>query len=458
MRSNKGNHFFLWIAKDSHHILRVITATAAEPCVVMETIYRPKVDPVFTVEDFNFNLPPNLVNLSESAMGFVGTGELVDFLLKQGGMVRRAAVTAEPAPPRPSPAIADLLGGVAMVEGENGVATGFLAKIHDVVCVVTNLHVIAANDKIVVKSVKGDAIPVQGVIGAVGSDIALLRVANPAAATTLLTLAKEVFKTVKIGDQVTVLGNRLGGGVATDLQGGVKGIGSNQIEVDAPFQPGNSGSPIVSLASGEVVGVAAYTEVVSLPSFSSKGSIAQNSGAVGREQRWFGFRLDDVAKWETIDLRRLRAQYQQVETFRNNSMALLAFFRNDIDTAKANPEMRSILERFESRLGLARNASDAAKLDEVKTLISYLKAFANAGVMELTGGQFYDYFRTNQYWDANVSDQLKFRADLLQALKENEAAVSAYADAVRNGSQLPTGTGGGGGRSNVRRGSGGGGS
>ena len=60
-----------------------------------------------------------------------------------------------------------------------------------------------------------------------------------------------------IGETITVLGNSDGRGVVTEMRGRILGVGPQQIEVDAPFVVGNSGSPVLNRA-GRVVGVASY--------------------------------------------------------------------------------------------------------------------------------------------------------------------------------------------------------
>lgn len=60
-----------------------------------------------------------------------------------------------------------------------------------------------------------------------------------------------------IGETITILGNSDGRGVVTEIRGHILGVGPQQIEVDAPFVVGNSGSPVLNRA-GRVVGVASY--------------------------------------------------------------------------------------------------------------------------------------------------------------------------------------------------------
>ena len=67
-----------------------------------------------------------------------------------------------------------------------------------------------------------------------------------------------VDENASIDDDVVVLGNAEGGGVINTIKGKIVGVGPNLVEVDAAFVPGNSGSPIIHLKTGKVIGVATY--------------------------------------------------------------------------------------------------------------------------------------------------------------------------------------------------------
>ena len=60
-----------------------------------------------------------------------------------------------------------------------------------------------------------------------------------------------------IGDPVVVLGNSDGRGVVTEIRGKVIGVGPREIEIDAAFVVGNSGSPVLD-RHGRVIGIATY--------------------------------------------------------------------------------------------------------------------------------------------------------------------------------------------------------
>jgi len=131
--------------------------------------------------------------------------------------------------------------------------------------VVTNLHVLGNNTKFTIKTLAGNnvRVDVKSLKAAVGADIALLGIAEGQDELTPLISSSNVLETTKIGNKIVVIGNRLGGGVATQTIGNIRGIGPSQIEVDAKFQSGNSGSPIYDIESKQIVGVASYTQTIS---------------------------------------------------------------------------------------------------------------------------------------------------------------------------------------------------
>jgi serine protease Do len=360
---------------------------------------------------------------------------LVDNALGHGAA---AAGTAAVGPAPTSQTLTEAqLAGVVLIEGDKGVATGFFAKVRGVLCVVTNLHVLGDNEKVTVKDMEGKVVAVQNIVGAVGADIALLRVLNPSKVPDPLDTADDVLKTAKIGDPVLVVGNSLGGGVATQTVGQIKGIGPNRVELDAQFQHGNSGSPIFDLSTKQVIGVAAYAQTRTVQVIGNRGGNrgrrGGGGGGVQSETRWFGYRLDTVSQWENIDWIQWRAQSQKVSDFRETSEAVLAVLEGKFEDAKkASPRLQSIIAPCDAALARTEKAKAAveppaqADLDQIRTMLGAVNAFADAGTKEFSDGEYYDFFRHGEYFETSVPQQVSFRTELIKALKdlENEVATT----------------------------------
>jgi Trypsin-like peptidase domain len=194
--------------------------------------------------------------------------------------------------------------GLVFFEGKAGKGSGFITDIQGRKYLVTNAHVVAAIKAATFKLL--DSTPVQiGSSGvAVGHDLVALAVVE--GGTSIPPMAS-VDKEAEIGDAVVVLGNAEGAGVVNLLEGKLLGIGPNLVEVDAPFVPGNSGSPIIHVQSGKVIGVATYAMV-------------KKTGPRQEKIRRFGYRLDSVQQWQTVDWKRFYAEDDEVERVKKATM------------------------------------------------------------------------------------------------------------------------------------------
>lgn len=76
----------------------------------------------------------------------------------------------------------------------------------------------------------------------------------------------------------------------TEIKGKVTGIGPDLVEVDAAFVPGNSGSPIIHVKTGKIIGIATFATIKKMDGF-GKDSKFNNV------ERRFGYRLDNVSTW-----------------------------------------------------------------------------------------------------------------------------------------------------------------
>jgi hypothetical protein len=178
---------------------------------------------------------------------------------------------------------------LVIVTGDEGAGSGFICKNGNSTFLYTNIHIIADLLNPSFTRLDGVAVATGATNVSAGRDIARINVKNPPG--NPLEAVANFDESVRIGDDVIVLGNSGGGGVVTALKGALVGIGPDRIEVSAKFIPGNSGSPIIHVKTGKVIGIATYLTV--RREDPTKGGTPT--------VRRFGFRIDNAAKWEGVD-------------------------------------------------------------------------------------------------------------------------------------------------------------
>lgn len=467
-QTTTGRSLTLWIDKGSFLIQRVVAQSTggmnrfrSGPTMgppqfspsggvsFSETVYDQRISPALGSSDFT-TLPPDLDKIDVSQTGFYAIADLVKLATPPAasvfgepgaqppsGAVVTPAPTPPPAPVAPTPTVTEQqvlsteqMEGIVLIDGDEGTATGFMTQIKGVDFVVTNQHVLGENKKIILKNLHGEVVPVLQIFGAVGSDIAIMRIAK---GQGKLKLAEDVLKSVKIGDKIVVVGNRLGGGVATQTSGHVLGVGPTRIEVNANFEPGNSGSPIFATGSNEVVGVATYAETRRAAVEESASSNSFGSASPSKvDKRWFGYRLDGITKWEAINMERWHAQGERIEKFRDMSEALVAVIRLNWKKAAANERLATLIGDFEAR-AQKLGSNRVGMADEVKSLIYNVRNLAESGIRDFESGEYYDYYRTCLYWEESVPMQVEYRKAIVAVLKKYEANSSTYLSKMRNG-------------------------
>lgn len=312
------------------------------------------------------------------------------------------------------------MAAIVLIKTRDGQGTGFMARVNDVPFVITNLHVVADPTDLRVTTSNGRSVPVQAAFAAKGHDIALLRVED---APATLIMAADVVDS-RIGDEIAVVGNRLGGGVLTQEVGQIVGIGPDRIEVDAAFQPGNSGSPIINLRTGEVIGIATYLQNVSVIGGDRRAARNEDE-KIDREltTRWFGFRFDSVRQWERIDWVEWQRQSELLRRYQENSEVLLSLLRGERHLYLKNPAMRSIVQRFERDVSGKTSADFRTRRS--RELIVDLVNFSRLDKATLEG-RFYDHFETSAYFDSSIRLQKEFRQHLTNYLEERERDVRGF--------------------------------
>ncbi len=203
----------------------------------------------------------------------------------------------------PAPQKAFSMGSIAIINTEGGSGSGFVVEMDGRKYLVTNQHVLDCMDSIDIKTLENVRIRPVGFEISRKLDLVRLEITNDVPA---LAIKQEL---PAIGDTVKVYGNSAGGGVATEIEGKVLGVGPDLIEVDAEFVEGNSGCPMLNNDS-EVIGVAAYaTHYQDTENLLSKNTRFQ-------EIRRFGIRLN-TGDWTAVSPRLYQDQARELSDYEN---------------------------------------------------------------------------------------------------------------------------------------------
>jgi hypothetical protein len=195
-------------------------------------------------------------------------------------------------------------------------------------------------------------------------------------------------QTVMVNDSIVVYGNTGGGDVANAISGKLTGIGPNRIEIDAAIEHGNSGSPIIQERSGKVIGIATYSTEEDLLSGEKK-------------VRRFGYRLDTVKQWETVDWTRFYMEADELDTIAATTEELQQAFKelNGLNQrankvrvyAYDSPAIRTALDDFYSALNQAKTQRAVTRADNnlLDSLNNISRDYGSSSKPTFT----YEYFR-----------------------------------------------------------------
>jgi serine protease Do len=153
----------------------------------------------------------------------------------------------------PAQIAANAMPSIVAIRTPNGLGTGFVVRADG--WIVTNLHVVAGSDRVLVRLPSEKILPVVEVMNASPEhDLVVLRIE----AKDLPPLALGDSGSVRPGDPVVAIGHPLGfeDTVSNGLLSGVRKVdGMVLLQVSAPIAPGSSGGPLFN-EQGEVIGVA----------------------------------------------------------------------------------------------------------------------------------------------------------------------------------------------------------
>lgn len=342
---------------------------------------------------------------------------------KPGGKKTDAApdasvdVPAAPINPTTQAATAELVktysNSLVFVSGTTGDGSGFLAKYSTGNFLFTNAHVAAGVRGATFKTLEGTEVKLGAASCAVGHDVFLMQATTSGQPFEIM---KEVDQNASIGDEVVVLGNAEGAGVINTIVGKIVGLGPQLVEVDAPFQPGNSGSPIIHLKSGKVIGLATYAMI-------RRYDPATKEPVKKPVVRRFGYRLDSIKSWQPVNWQTFFAQANEVETIEKLTADLAAFL-NDLADGKgihteihSNPAIKSRIDAWHAARAKGLSPRDAAMANQ--SLIAFLKVACQSDVTAARQRITFDYFQRKLADQQKERDEIsKIFSDLIQDLRK----------------------------------------
>lgn len=301
---------------------------------------------------------------------------------------------------------------LVFVTGGDGAGSGFVADMGGKIFFLTNAHVAAGVRNATFNTLQGTAVKTGPASVAVGHDIFAMQTSSTG---TPMEVMRDVDTNARIGDDVVVLGNAEGGGVINPLMGHIAGIGPNLIELTAPFQPGNSGSPIIHLKSRKVIGVATYLTI-------RKYDPATKQAVSEPVIRRFGYRIDSVKTWQPVNWAAFQSQAIEMEAVEKLTEDLVVFVQ-DIARGRVtpgrhtNPAIRNRIDSWMGSKSKQMSLKDRAAADQ--NFISFLKVTTQGDINNVRAHLTYDYFQRQ------LADQQRERTEIAQVFDKIIVNVQA---------------------------------
>ena len=316
------------------------------------------------------------------------------------------ALKSEPAPVSAPVAPGDLVqihrDCFIVVKGDEGNGSGFLCRLGGRTVLLTNNHVVAGLRQPQFTQLNGLRVEVGAAESAAGYDLMRLSLSTPPARP--LEAMSDLEAHARIGDAVLVLGNTGGGGVVTSLEGKLLGIGPDRIEVSSEFIPGNSGSPIIHVPTGRVIGIATYLT----KRYEEFAGSARGPGSGDVVVRRFGFRIDTAKKWEPVNwvaFQAEAAQLRKISQLTGDVFDFVAALREQRAPQFATDTLRRPAMEWVGKTGRS-DLSEADRRSATQGFLGALRLMVRADVVAAESGLRYTFFRDELRQEREIRDRL----------------------------------------------------
>jgi hypothetical protein len=291
------------------------------------------------------------------------------------------------------------LSAIVTISGKAGSGTGFFCSLNGKVYVLTNQHVLAGNADATFRTQSGVSLRMEAIYGADSADLALLVPKSIPADVVPFDLLERPEMNARKDDPVLIPGNSKGDGVVTQTPGKIVAIGPQRIETDNPVYPGNSGSPLVHLQSGKVIGVLTEAELISLNEF-EKASFRSKQSAIKSEIRYFAHRADTVSKWIPMNWNYFQETDHLVAQSRDELDCLLAYLTDSSEKYKTFKELHEASNRA-AAVWRSGSHSPADKFDALRRFIRDIDGLTRRAQRRLENRQF-SYIHRQQVRDIEM--------------------------------------------------------
>jgi hypothetical protein len=282
-----------------------------------------------------------------------------------------------------------------VVKDGSASGSGFICRDGQKTWLFTNVHVAAGMHNPQFSRLDGSQIRVSSAEAGSGRDVIRFGIADSAQPLEIL---QNVDTEARIGDNIVVLGNTGGGGVVTALPGKLVGVGPDRIEVNAEFIPGNSGSPIVHVPTGKVIGIATYLTK----------RYDEFAGENSQTVRRFGYRLDGIQKWEPVNWAAFHAEAEQLRQISTLTADVFDFL--DAVRRRSEPQFGTDTLRRSATEWLTSirrpKVSDADRNRATQAFLSSLRFMVRSDVAAADNRIRYSFFREQLRKEREVRDRL----------------------------------------------------